>query len=84
MCFISHVAFIIFGCILFLISPQVDSDSSEVLDHISQPVCVPAPLTPYYSLQVHITTHKSMKSQAKPDSSCGQCGLHSCAAWQEL
>lgn len=83
MCFISHVVFIIFGCILFLVSPQVDSDPSEVLDHINQAGCAPAPLTHYRSLQVHLTTHKYVKSQAKPDSSCDQYGLHSCAL-QEL
>lgn len=66
MCFISHMVLIIFGCILFLVSPQVDSDPSEVLDRINPPGCAPAPFTHYRSSQAPLTAHKYMKSPAKP------------------
>lgn len=59
---------------LLLISPQVHSNPSEVLD---QPGGAPAPLTHYHSLQVHLATHKYVKPQPKPASSCSQYGVQS-------
>ena len=85
----SHLAFIILGCILFLIfscallSPQVDSDPSEVLDCIEQPGDAPEPLTRYHPSQVHLTTRDYVKPQAEAASSCKQYGLRRCS-WQEL